>query len=159
VVKPELGVKRTCPSCGARFYDLMKSPAECPKCGNAFDPEVLLKPRRARPEERKVAAVPVVAAEPEVEEAEEVEDGEEAEEEELEEAEVEVAPELADEEEEEEVAGAVKGEKPHVQDGLTEVEEDEEIEDDDDDVEIAEIEDEDEDVSDILDTDLDKEER
>ncbi len=55
MVKPELGVKRTCPSCGARFYDLLKSPAECPKCEHTFDPEVLLKPRRTRPEERKVA--------------------------------------------------------------------------------------------------------
>ena len=129
MVKPELGVKRTCPSCGARFYDLLKSPVECPKCEHTFDPEVLLKPRRARPEERKVA---VKVVEEEVEEVEETEEELEEAEEEAEEAEVEI-------------------ETP-------EVEEDEEIEDDEDDVEIAEIEDEDEDVSDILDTDLDKDE-
>ena len=29
----ELGLKRTCVACGARFYDLNKSPAACPKCG------------------------------------------------------------------------------------------------------------------------------
>jgi uncharacterized protein (TIGR02300 family) len=33
MVKPELGVKRVCVACGARFYDLMKTPAVCPKCG------------------------------------------------------------------------------------------------------------------------------
>ncbi len=32
MVKPELGTKRTCVSCGARFYDLMKTPATCPRC-------------------------------------------------------------------------------------------------------------------------------
>src|SRR3954447_19378937 len=33
MVKPELGSKRVCVSCGARFYDLMRAPAVCPKCG------------------------------------------------------------------------------------------------------------------------------
>ena len=154
MVKPELGVKRTCPSCGARFYDLLKSPAECPKCEHTFDPEVLLKPRRARPEERKVAAAQVQEAVEEVEDEEEVEEAEE----EAEEAGAEVETPEIEEEEEEEPAVARKTDKPHEQDGLVEVEEDEEIEDDEDEVEIAEIEDEDEDVSDILDTDLDKEE-
>ncbi|WP_339852442.1 FYDLN acid domain-containing protein, partial [uncultured Nisaea sp.] len=32
MAKPEWGIKRTCQSCGARFYDLMKSPIVCPKC-------------------------------------------------------------------------------------------------------------------------------
>ncbi len=32
MVKPELGTKRTCVACGARFYDLMKAPAVCPRC-------------------------------------------------------------------------------------------------------------------------------
>ena len=36
VVKAELGTKRTCPSCAARFYDLMKNPIVCPKCGVTF---------------------------------------------------------------------------------------------------------------------------
>ncbi|MDG6094873.1 TIGR02300 family protein [Acetobacter sp. AN02] len=30
---PELGSKRVCVSCGAKFYDLCKDPAVCPKCG------------------------------------------------------------------------------------------------------------------------------
>lgn len=33
MVKPELGTKRVCVSCGAKFYDLLKVPAVCPKCG------------------------------------------------------------------------------------------------------------------------------
>lgn len=49
--KPELGVKRDCPECGARFYDLNKEPAHCPKCDNEFVPESLLKPRKTRAEE------------------------------------------------------------------------------------------------------------
>jgi uncharacterized protein (TIGR02300 family) len=32
MAKPELGTKRVCVSCGARFYDLTKTPAVCPKC-------------------------------------------------------------------------------------------------------------------------------
>jgi uncharacterized protein (TIGR02300 family) len=36
VVKAELGTKRTCPSCAARFYDLMNNPIVCPKCGAHF---------------------------------------------------------------------------------------------------------------------------
>lgn len=33
VAKPELGLKRQCLHCGAKFYDLNKDPAVCPKCG------------------------------------------------------------------------------------------------------------------------------
>ena len=29
----DLGTKRVCVACGARFYDLTKAPAVCPKCG------------------------------------------------------------------------------------------------------------------------------
>jgi len=36
VAKPELGLKRQCMSCGAKFYDLNKDPAVCPKCGTVF---------------------------------------------------------------------------------------------------------------------------
>jgi len=32
MAKPELGIKRVCVACGARFYDLTKVPAVCPKC-------------------------------------------------------------------------------------------------------------------------------
>lgn len=36
MVKAELGTKRICPSCGTKFYDLLKSPIICPKCGVSF---------------------------------------------------------------------------------------------------------------------------
>lgn len=36
MVKAELGTKRTCPSCAARFYDLLKNPIVCPKCNTSF---------------------------------------------------------------------------------------------------------------------------
>lgn len=45
---PELGTKRACTSCGAKFYDLGKSPAECPKCDEKFYPEILLPAREPR---------------------------------------------------------------------------------------------------------------
>lgn len=49
MAKPEWGVKRICPNCGARYYDLRKDPPVCPSCATQFDPEALLKSRRARP--------------------------------------------------------------------------------------------------------------
>src|SRR6476620_8593500 len=49
VAKPEWGSKRICPSCGTRYYDLMREPVVCPKCSTPFDPEAFLKSRRSRP--------------------------------------------------------------------------------------------------------------
>ncbi len=46
MAKPELGTKRVCVSCGARFYDLTKVPAVCPKCGTE---QPLDQPRTRRP--------------------------------------------------------------------------------------------------------------
>ena len=36
MAKPELGAKRQCQACGAKFFDLNKDPIVCPKCGTAF---------------------------------------------------------------------------------------------------------------------------
>jgi uncharacterized protein (TIGR02300 family) len=36
VAKSELGAKRQCQSCAAKFYDLNKDPIICPKCGAIF---------------------------------------------------------------------------------------------------------------------------
>ena len=61
MVKPEWGKKLSCPSCGARFYDLNKDPAICPKCETKVDVQPVLKPRRQpakAPKPKKV--VPVV---------------------------------------------------------------------------------------------------
>ncbi|HCO89442.1 MAG TPA: TIGR02300 family protein, partial [Alphaproteobacteria bacterium] len=52
MAKPEWGTKRQCPSCGTRFYDLQQDdPIICINCSHEFMPEILLKPRRTRPEE------------------------------------------------------------------------------------------------------------
>lgn len=44
-----LGTKRTCQSCGSKYYDFNKGKIICPSCGAVFDPEVLLKSRRIKP--------------------------------------------------------------------------------------------------------------
>jgi len=44
-----LGTKRTCQACGSKYYDFDKDKIDCPSCGVAFDPEVLLKSRRIKP--------------------------------------------------------------------------------------------------------------
>ncbi len=51
MANPELGAKQVCPNCQAKFYDLNRRPAHCPKCGTDFDPEEALKlrGRRVRP--------------------------------------------------------------------------------------------------------------
>ncbi len=48
MVKPTWGIKRTCQSCAARFYDLNKAPIKCPKCGRGHDREDFIKVRRGR---------------------------------------------------------------------------------------------------------------
>ena len=36
MARPELGIKRQCMNCGAKFYDLARDPATCPKCSTVF---------------------------------------------------------------------------------------------------------------------------
>ncbi len=48
MAKPEWGLKRICPQCGARYYDMKKKPPVCPQCGAVFDPETQTR-RRSRP--------------------------------------------------------------------------------------------------------------
>ena len=66
MVSAELGMKRTCPSCGTRFYDLLKNPIVCPNCGVSFVAEALL-PSKG---EHAVPAPKVREREPVVPEAE-----------------------------------------------------------------------------------------
>jgi uncharacterized protein (TIGR02300 family) len=64
VAKTEWGSKRICLNCGARFYDLNRTPIVCPSCETVFDPAANSKPRRSRSPAKAAAAaaaVPVVA--------------------------------------------------------------------------------------------------
>ena len=163
LVKADLGTKRICPSCAARFYDLQKRPIECPKCAFTFEPEALYKQRRPRQPEPQ----PVVAVAREREEDEETDDEEEeAEEAELEGAEVIEEPPLVVGDDEDETVE----EEPAEEDaGMSVVEPDaevadiEEIEDvvddeDDDDGLLEEVEEDEDDVSGIIDADIGKDE-
>jgi uncharacterized protein (TIGR02300 family) len=83
LAKPEWGTKRICPSCGARYYDLLREPVICPKCSTPFDPEAFLRARRARPaapveKELEPIVADEVDADLETEEIEAVEEEEEA---------------------------------------------------------------------------------
>jgi uncharacterized protein (TIGR02300 family) len=69
VAKPELGTKRLCAHCGAKFYDLNHTPIACPKCGAAFE-VVQVASRGGRGEAARAApreVEPVVAETPEAE--------------------------------------------------------------------------------------------
>jgi uncharacterized protein (TIGR02300 family) len=56
VVSDELGTKRTCPNCAARFYDLNKDPITCPKCEQSFVAEPLLPSKADQPAAKPKAA-------------------------------------------------------------------------------------------------------
>lgn len=80
MVKPELGSKRTCVACGARFYDLSRVPAVCPKCQTEQPAE---QPRLRRPpgptlDERRLKKPAPVAEEAALEIEEEGEETAEA---------------------------------------------------------------------------------
>ena len=48
MANPELGTKQVCPNCQAKFYDLGRRPAHCPKCATDFDPDEAVRNRRVR---------------------------------------------------------------------------------------------------------------
>ena len=54
MVKPEWGMKRNCPKCGERFYDLgVDEPVVCIECGNKWYPEPVLKSKQPIPFEEE----------------------------------------------------------------------------------------------------------
>ena len=59
MAKPELGTKRLCGSCGAKFYDLSKDPIVCPKCATTF---VIAAPVSRRADAAAAAAAAATAA-------------------------------------------------------------------------------------------------
>ncbi|NWG25179.1 MAG: TIGR02300 family protein [Pseudorhodoplanes sp.] len=135
MAKPELGTKRLCGSCGAKFYDLSKSPIVCPKCGTIF--EVVVPVSRAKPDAAR-AAMPAAAAV--VAEAAETQDAEF------------VSLEDADAE--------AQGKKTAMPDDVDLAEDDVEVADDDDmdDAALIEEEEGDADVTDIIGDGIEKEE-
>ena len=62
MAKPELGTKRLCANCGAKFYDLNKDPIHCPKCRAVHEVVVATRPVR-------LEAAPAPARRPVPEEA------------------------------------------------------------------------------------------
>ena len=129
MARPDLGTKRLCSHCGAKFYDLSKVPIVCPKCHSAL--EVTALNPRGRPDAAAAARASAAAAEEEV-----------------------VAPETADAEfvSLEEADAETQGKKPAEGEPVEGAEEDVELEDEtmDDDTFIEEQEEGDEDVTDII---------
>jgi uncharacterized protein (TIGR02300 family) len=91
MAKPELGLKRVCVSCGTKFYDLMRAPAVCPRCGTEQPAEQPKLKRAPAPPDDRVKKRPVVPAveadevevdaeegDEAIEDAEELEDADEA---------------------------------------------------------------------------------
>ncbi len=58
--KPARGSKRVCPSCGARFYDLNRTPITCPVCQAVYQvtPPTSRRGERAAPVEPRKVVVP-----------------------------------------------------------------------------------------------------
>jgi uncharacterized protein (TIGR02300 family) len=70
--KDEWGVKRVCPTCSTRFYDLRTDPMTCPNCGATFTIESLtavkakaLRPEKAKPEPVDLEDLPEIDADDE----------------------------------------------------------------------------------------------
>ena len=55
--KDEWGLKRTCPECQTRFYDLNNNPMTCPSCGAELTPESFM-PDKNRVEKAQAAPPP-----------------------------------------------------------------------------------------------------
>lgn len=63
VSKDKLGVKRICGSCGAKFYDLGKTPIICPKCGTPYEEIASPKPSAPVAQVKEAPEVEEVALE------------------------------------------------------------------------------------------------
>jgi uncharacterized protein (TIGR02300 family) len=105
LARTELGDKQVCPNCGAKFYDLRRRPAVCPKCTTSFDPaEEGVRARRTRA--RVTSHDPAYDEDEEAEEKPRVVAGDDEDEEEVEvtpevDSEAEAVPLVVDEDEDE----------------------------------------------------------
>jgi uncharacterized protein (TIGR02300 family) len=140
---PELGAKQICPNCQAKFYDLNRRPAHCPKCDAEFDPEEVVKTRRVRsrtitPDYEDEVEKPVKAVDPDAE-------GFEDEVDETPEIDTALTGDPLETDEEVDEEGATPGAAPPADDLGVDFAEDEEIEADDD---VPFLEEEDDEFSD-----------
>jgi uncharacterized protein (TIGR02300 family) len=138
VAKAELGTKRLCANCGAKFYDLSKDPIHCPKCGTVHVVAPIVTRGRPEPVAPVVPRAPAPVEEIVVPEPAEIET---------------VSLEEADAEAQGAKKTPVAGEP-----GAEEEVEVEETLDDDDSTFIEEQEEEDADVTDIIGGDIENEE-
>ena len=76
MAKPELGSKRQCQACGAKFFDLNKDPIVCPKCGTVFQGVAAMRVRPVAKEDEEDAEM-VAPAGVDIVSLDEVEAGEE----------------------------------------------------------------------------------
>jgi len=76
VAKPELGAKRQCQACAAKFFDLNRDPIICPKCGTVFQ-GAPMRAERASAKDEESEDEPANAAGVEIVSLDEVEAAEE----------------------------------------------------------------------------------
>ena len=81
--KPELGQKHECTECGARFYDLGREVAACPKCGAISEMAIGAIPEKRRRRRSEQVAATKKEAEPKTVEIDEEDDEEDSDVEEL----------------------------------------------------------------------------
>ena len=79
--KDEWGVKRICPTCSTRFYDLRTDPMHCPNCGATFTLESLtavkakaLRPEKVKPEPVDLEDLPEIEADDGIETDDDLDD-------------------------------------------------------------------------------------
>jgi len=75
VSKPEIGTKRQCTNCGAKFFDLRKSPIVCPKCGAVYQVATIKAREVFRGATKPLPEAEVENSEAELVSLEEVEEG------------------------------------------------------------------------------------
>ena len=58
MAKPELGAKRQCQACAAKFFDMNKDPIVCPKCGAVFQGALRVRSASKEDEEESELGAP-----------------------------------------------------------------------------------------------------
>ena len=56
-MEKDLGSKRTCPKCKAKFYDLNQSEIKCPVCGHNFDVKTSIIKNKGKAKKDKIIEI------------------------------------------------------------------------------------------------------